>query len=131
MSENDVVIYEPTPLVRMMESMRKDEKSYLRDAQARSELRHSLWINTMLDDSEDTTTRLRASELSARADGEFNKIDIVSGAATIREMFLSISGELKELYPKTENAMICADALDDPRQTEIDYILVDDAEEDY
>lgn len=114
---------ERPPLLRMLDQMRGEEKSFLRDAQARSELRHALWISTMTSESEDTASRLRASELSAKADGEFDKTKIIAGTATIREMFLSLRGELKELYPPTEEALAAVDAVE-----ELSFELVDDDE---
>lgn len=111
-----------SPLLALLEQQRAGEKSYLRDAQLRSDLRNALWMKAMLDPDIPMNTRLHASELSAKADGEFDK-GATSVAATIREMFLSPHNRIRETFPALEVALEAADAA-----AEAEFELVEDDE---
>lgn len=122
--QNELIIIEPTPLVTMLEAMRRDEQSYLHNAKARAELRHALWINTMLDEARPIGIRLKASELSGKADGAFVEKTQVGITNSFRDMIMSLNGQVKELAPLTEDALQCIDGMESVE--ELTYQIIDD-----
>ncbi len=108
----ELIFMEETPVLTLLRSMREDEQSFLRNEQARRDLIYSTWIETMLNPMESTITRMRASELCAKADGLFVERKEIGLSSGFRDMVLSLGGQLKELAPLTENAMQCADAME-------------------
>ena len=73
--------------------------------------------------------RLRASELAAKADGDFvSRVD-VNVTATYREMIMTRAGRLEELAPAADQMMIDADVVEELILEEAaddkEYALVD------
>lgn len=115
------------PLLQLLSQQRENEKSFLRDAQARADLRHALWLQTMLDPEQTMQMRLRASELSAKSDGDFDKAAAITNA-TMREMFLSPHNRLRDTFPAIQAALQSAD---DVEEAEFELVEDDDAAIDY
>lgn len=73
--------------------------------------------------------RLRASELAAKADGDFvSRVD-VNVTATYREMIMTRAGRLEELAPAADQMMIDADVVEElileESADDKEYALVD------
>lgn len=84
-------------LVKLMDQLRQDETSFLKDVQKRKDLRTTFWLATIINEDIPITARLRASELSAKADSDFVERKELTLIGGYREMVLNSRNKLKEL----------------------------------
>lgn len=85
--------------------------------------RIEFWMDTMDDIEQKMTDRLRASELSAKADGDFVERKEVTIASTYREILMTRAGTLEELEPPHKILMLEADFVEESEDDaeELDY----------
>ena len=126
-----------------LQAERKSTEDLRAEAEERRRRRMAFWMGVMdLDPEVPASTdakgveltpsyndRLRASELAAKADGDFvSRVD-VNVTATYREMIMTRAGRLEELAPAADQMMIDADVVEEltlssPVEDE-EYALVD------
>lgn len=75
--------------------------------------RIEFWMAAMDDEEQKMTDRLRASELSAKADGDFVERREVTIANTYREILMTRAGSLEELEPPHKIFMLEADFVEE------------------
>ena len=100
------------PLVLMLEHMRSDETSFLRNEERRRDLCLTFWLSTILDKDEAPNIRVRASELLAKANGQFvekRELTLIGG---YREMVMNAKGKLVELNPLHKDASESIEAME-------------------
>lgn len=107
-----LISYEHTPLTIMLENMRADENSFLRNEEKRRDLCLAFWINTVIDEEANPNIRMRASELLAKANGQFVEKKELTLLGGYREMVMNAKGKLVELNPLHRNSLESADAME-------------------
>lgn len=112
-------------LAAVIMQAREQEESLITSAKARAELRTALWVSTMMDDDADLPSRLRASELSAKADGAFVDKTQVGIDQTFREMVMTAarSVPLVDASPVAPAIAVSEEngEDDDPREYEVTF----------
>ena len=101
-----------TPLTRMLKNMQADEQSFLRNEMMRKDLCLTFWIQTILDEDTNPNVRMRASELLAKANGQFVEKKELTLLGGYREMVMNAKGKLVELNPLHRNSLESADAME-------------------
>ena len=98
-----------SPLLAMLEGMRRDDQSLLRNEEKRKDLCLAFWINTVLDEDAHPSTRMRASELLAKANGQFVEKRELTLLGGYREMVMNNKGRLVELNPLHKDSLEAAE----------------------
>lgn len=92
----------------------------------RKQQRMEFWMGTMNSFEDKMADRIRASELAAKADGDFVERKEISVTATYREMLLTRAGKLEELEPPHKQSLLEADFVNEFEDAEeLEYETTD------
>lgn len=110
--EMEAVHWSQSPLLSMLEYMRADNRSLLRDEEKKKDLCTVMWIQTMLDEDNHPTVRLRASENLAKSNGMFVERKELTLLGGYRDMVMNAKGKLVELNPLHKDSTEAMDAME-------------------